>query len=60
MALLYTNVVGELHTLSCTSFPQVNGYDVTNVTHEEAAGLLQNSGTKVILQVYREPSETLL
>ena len=53
------SVVSELHILSCTS-PQVNGYDVTNVTHEEAAGLLQNSGTKVILQVYREPSETLL
>ena len=39
---------------------QVNGHDVTNVTHEEAAGLLQNSGARVVLQVYRDPSETLL
>lgn len=38
----------------------VNGHDVTNVTHEEAASLLQSSSTRVVLQIYRDPSETLL
>ena len=39
---------------------QVNDHDVTNITHEEAASLLQNSGVRVLLQIYRDPSETLL
>jgi len=48
---------GTKHTLF---FLQVNGHDVTNVTHEEATSLLQNSGVRVVLQIYQDPSETLL